>query len=217
MKKFLFLILFILTTQNVFAHQPRIVDEQFTKIDNPEISQAFYGSLDGEAQQFVINSENEFELYLGVLVPDLPDIGKDISFVVYKDNQILWSFDGPTYKWEKYYEEYAGDRYFKGPELKAEGDSELPKGIKVDSGTYVIEVYSTDNEGKYVLAVGTIESFKFKEIINTVKTLPKLKTDFFEKPIYTLVQSKIGMYLIVPSIALLLIILVIAYFIKIAQ
>ncbi|MBU1934952.1 hypothetical protein KKF04_02755, partial [Patescibacteria group bacterium] len=106
------------------------------------------------------------------------------------------------------------DGYYEGPELRSNEKNEYPIGVKVEGGKYEVEVYSPDNMGKYVLAVGTIESFPLNEIINTVKTMPKLKSGFFEKSSLTAFNNKIGMFIFGPAIILLLLIGVIIYLMK---
>jgi hypothetical protein len=59
----------------------------------------------------------------------------------------------------------------------------------VDPGTYTLRVSNPDNQGKYSLAIGKIESFNLKEIINTYKVMPALKMQFFEKPRYLIYWS----------------------------
>jgi len=72
-----------------FAHQPRIVSEEMTQIENPEVSQAFYTELKGEPDYYQIESEEPFKLYVEILVPDLEGIDKDVSVEISgKDLQI---------------------------------------------------------------------------------------------------------------------------------
>ena len=149
----------------VAAHQPRIVTEEFTQIQNPEISQAFYGILDGAPEYFEIRSDVPFKLYTGILVPDVEYIDKDVSAKVMTDNQVLFLLNGSDFEWTYFFEEFAGDSYYKGPE----------KELNVKPGVYNIAVFSPDNQGKYVLVVGKKEEFPLKEWINTFVTLPKLK------------------------------------------
>ena len=53
------------------------------KVKNPEVAQAFYGELKGERQVFDTVASRDFNLYLSLLVPDLPDVKKDIKADVY--------------------------------------------------------------------------------------------------------------------------------------
>ena len=173
----------------VFAHQPRIVSNDFTVISNPEISQAFYGELKGVPAEFQIKSDSEFSLYVGILVPDIPNIKKDISVEIYKidgeKKEMLAMLDGTKFDWFAFYEEFGGDNYFWGPEYKAE-ESLTAIGLMgkiVPAGDYRIKVYSPSNLGKYSLVTGYLESFPFTEILNALILVPKLKLNFFNKPL----------------------------------
>jgi len=214
MKKLFIIIGLFLIIQAAHAHQPRIVEDEITEVKNPEISQAFYGELDGQPERYEITMDREFELYLGVLVPDLEDIDKDVGFIVYKDGEILWGFDGLQHEWTYFWEEFAGDGYFEGPELRSNEKPEYPKGVLVDGGSYEVEVYSPDNMGKYVLAVGTIESFPLDETINAIKTIPKLKADFFGKPAISAFATKFSLFIFGPIIGVLIVIGLIIYFVR---
>lgn len=194
----IFMVFALLTVSGIgFAHQPRLVSG-ITEIKNPEVSQAFYGKLNGTAY-FTLKSEKQFNLYVGILVPDLKDIGKDVSVNLTRDNQTVIFLDGLAHNWTYFFEEFAGDGYYSGPEAE----------IIAEAGTYNIEVFSNDDEGKYVLVVGKKEEFPIDEFINTILTLPVLKADFFEKPAYTAYFNLIGIFLLV-------IFLVMAAFIYIA-
>jgi len=172
----------------VFAHQPRIVSgPAVTEIENPEVSQAFYGKLEASPALYRITSEEPFNLYVGILVPDIEGIDKDFSARVTSDNEMLVLLDGTKHQWTYFYEEYAGDAYYKGPEFKK----------RVENGIYDIEVFSPDNKGKYVLVVGEKEEFPPGEAIKTLVTLPKLKKDFFEKSPFTALFNRIGLYLLI--------------------
>jgi hypothetical protein len=204
--KIILLIIFsIFISDIVFAHQPRIVSEQFTLIRNPEISQAFYGNLKGKSNYYQISSDKEFNLYVGILVPDIENIDKDVSVKIFLENEETEYFlNGTDYEWTYFYEEFGGDSYYEGPELET----------VAEKGTYIIEVFSQDNDGKYVLAVGKKEEFPLDEFINTIITLPRLKEEFFEKPAYTAFFNLIGLFLGVIVVVIVVIIFVIFRFIK---
>ncbi|UCC92052.1 MAG: hypothetical protein JSV39_02210 [Candidatus Aenigmatarchaeota archaeon] len=190
----------------VSAHQPRLVSGDVVMIRNPEISQAFYGELKGVHDHYNIIEEEGFELYVSILVPDLPGIGKDVSVAIEPideiDNNFIYFLNGTDFQWERYYEEFGGDWYYQGPDIKA----------NVGPGGYDIHVMSTDNLGKYVLVVGEIESFPIDEIINTIFTMPALKQDFFEKPAYTAFFNLIGLFIFGPVILVLIILVLVLLF-----
>ena len=210
------------------AHQPRIVSGELTQIENPEVSQAFYGELKGKPDYYQIKSGDPFSLYVGVLVPELEGIGKDVSVEIRKEhehdeeepepehekNETLFLLDGLEHEWTYYYEEFGGDSYYKGPELRSNPDEEaLPRGVDVDEGTYTIKVFSPDNEGKYVLVVGEREEFPLNEIVNTLFVLPTLKAQFFGKSPWTAYFNLIGLFflifvLVVVGIVVLIVVLV---------
>jgi hypothetical protein len=207
MKKILFfsLLLFVILAAFVSAHQPRIVqDNSVTVIQNPEVSQAFYGSLAGKPSYFIINSDSNFELYAGVLVPDLKNFDKDISAEIIYNNKTFFVLDGLNYNWTYLYEEFAGDSYYSGPDKK----------VPAEKGTYLIKVFSTDNYGKYVLVVGEKEEFPPKETLRTVITLPGLKKNFFEKSPFTAFFNIVGLFLLGFIILVLVVVLVVYLILK---
>lgn len=203
-KKNLFLILVsAVLLLTVSAHQPRIISENITQIENPEVSQAFYGNLKGNPDYCQIKTDKKIKLYVGILVPDLKSTSKDASVEVYlehadeeKDNHTdepIIILNGTDYNWTYYYEEYGGDSYYKGPE----------ETMYVEKGTYNIKVYKPENYGKYVLVVGEKEEFPFNEMINAIITMPKLKQDFFEKSPLTAYFNLIGVFMLISIIIIL--------------
>jgi len=189
-RRLFILLAFLLSLCIVCAHQPRLVSDELTIVQNPEVSQAFYGELRGEPALYRIESDKPFSLYIGILVPDIEGIDKDVSAeitleTVEEHETIL--LNSSSIEWIQYYEEFAGDSYYRGPEFQRE----------VDPGIYEIKVFSPDNKGKYVLVVGEKEVFTPEDMINTILTLPKLKQDFFEKSPFTAFFNLIGLFLFI--------------------
>jgi len=213
MKRFFIKIFIIFMACLVFplfadAHQPRIITgNELVEIENPEISQAFYGVMTGEPANFQIVTEMPFKLYAGVLVPDIEGIDKDVSaeIISLEDSTIKILLDGSVHEWERFHEEFANDWYFNGPEME---ETEVP------AGTYNIRVYSTDNQGKYVLVVGKIEAFPLDEAIKTILTLPELKKDFFNKSPLTAYFNLIGLFMLIIFVAGLIVIALLYLIIK---
>ncbi|PIT88737.1 MAG: hypothetical protein COU29_00605 [Candidatus Magasanikbacteria bacterium CG10_big_fil_rev_8_21_14_0_10_36_32] len=201
MKKilFLFVVLTLCLAGTVDAHQPRLVfGGNVVDIKNPEISQAFYSELKGEPAYYQIKSDDYFDFYANLLVPNIKEIKTDVSAEVTDENgAIIFFLDGPEQKeWKSFYEPFAGDSYLKGPEAK------VPEGEKMLPGNYQIKVFSSNNNSKYVLVVGEKESFPITEIINMVKVLPILKSDFFGKPPLFAFFNLTGLVLLVPFVVL---------------
>lgn len=209
MKKIIFLIcLFVLTPFLAFAHQPRLASGvEMQVIQEPEVSKAYYAILKGQPEYYQIEAKEDFNFYLNILVPDLPDSRRDFKVEVYNENYSELPFlilDGQSFNWEKYYEEYAGDSYLKGPEEK----------MTLGPGVYTIKVFSEKNEGKYVLVVGEKEVFGLAQAWEAITVLPIIKMSFFNKSPLMLLYSILGEWLIVISLGLVIFVILISYLIR---
>lgn len=186
-----FIVLSFALASSAWAHQPRYIkDNQLVLIKNPDISQAFYGELKGEPANYLIDLKNAQDLYFQVLMPDLPGIQKDKTVTVdylpvfgAKPESFL-GLDPASTAWTPFYEEYAGDHY-----LTSSSTTKYAA-----AGYYIIKVSSPDNTGKYVLVVGEKETFPAEEIVKALITIPQLKTEFFNKPLWQSLEGKIGRY-----------------------
>ncbi len=105
----IFLFAIIILAALVSAHQPRLVTQAMTGVKNPEISQAFYGELKGNPAFFQIQSRTDFKLYVGILVPDLPNAKKDLSVQIILPNSTSILLNGTSFNWKPFYEEFAND------------------------------------------------------------------------------------------------------------
>ncbi|MDD4900526.1 MAG: hypothetical protein PHS62_00230 [Patescibacteria group bacterium] len=173
------------------AHQPRyITGDQLVVIKNPRVSQAFYGELKGQPAFYVIDLKEAQELYWQILVPALPNIGKDKTVAIEYAPElgqaaaVFATLNPEAAAWTAFYEEYAGDDYWQGPWVKKFGEA----------GYYFIKVSSPDNLGKYVLVVGEKEEFPILEMAKALITIPRLKTKFFNKPVWRSFEGKVGKY-----------------------
>jgi hypothetical protein len=162
-------------------------DETEVIVTLPEISKAYYGNLTGKPVTYHIESAEAFRLYVNILVPDIEGIEKDFSVKILKQGTVISRLDGNSH-----------DR---GPEYVE----------MQDPGTYEIQVYSPDNQGKYVLAVGDREAFPLRELIKTYLVLPRLKSEFFGKSPFSAYSNIMGIFLGV-IVLVALIIAAILYF-----
>lgn len=187
---FTLLSLIVTFSMIINAHQPRLVFNEQNSIENPfivenpEVSQAFYGELKGEPQYYLINNLESFNLYINILSPAIENADKDYSAEVYVNNNKIKEINASSVEWTKFYEEFGGDDYWKGPELDS----------IVGGDSYLIKVSSLDNIGKYVLVIGKKESFPPKEALNAFTSMPKLKSEFFEKNILLSYWNRIGLF-----------------------
>ena len=199
-KMLLLVCLLLAIGPTALAHLPRLVTEDgAVKVKDPEISQAFYARLEGRPAVYEIHAQQDFLLYVNLLVPDLPGIRTDISARVARVEEdgseaLLYFLDGEGNRWEKFYEPFAGDHYLMGPEFKK----------KVPAGFYRIKIISPQNTGKYVLSVGKQEEFTPSETLQTIKILPALKRDFFEKSPLTAYFNLVGLFMLILVVLLAL-------------
>jgi hypothetical protein len=182
-------LLIIFFSINTFAHQPRLNEEgdyAMSKDDpyiikDPEISKAIYSTLDGAEHFYKIKSDEDFNMYAGITVAkqdDCPDEFQKFSFSILDENfNTLHAFDGESFKWWSWYEEYGKKWYWVGPEYGA--DFKSTNIFK--KGTYYLKVNSNSNEGNYVLAVGDIEKFNALVIGKMMLVLPKINKKFWNK------------------------------------
>jgi hypothetical protein len=194
------LVLF-LSINTLSAHQPRldtgvaVTAENPIIVKNPEISQAFYGQLNGEPAYYQIKSDQPFQLYVNLLVPTSPGQGGEFisAEVTDQNGNVVMFLNGTNSTWTPYFEEFGGDYYLKGPEAT----------LDVPAGTYTIKVFNSQNQGKYSIAIGKIETFPANEALAALFTLPLLKQQFFAKPISTLFVEFLGVILALGSVMVL--------------
>ena len=182
-------LLIIFFSINTFAHQPRLNEEgdyAMSKDDpyiikDPEISKAIYSTLDGAEHFYKIKSNEDFNMYAGITVAkqdDCPDEFQKFSFSILDENfNTLHAFDGESFKWWSWYEEYGKKWYWVGPEYGA--DFKSTNIFK--KGTYYLKVNNNSNQGNYVLAVGDIEKFNALVIGKMMLVLPKINKKFWNK------------------------------------
>lgn len=209
MKIFFIGLLVLVLISLASAHQPRIVFEGGTLenpiiVDNPEISKAYYGNLSGMPDYYLINSSNNFTLYVNILVPDLIASRMDFNILVTADSYFRMINKS---EWESFYEEFGGDYYLRGPELEE----------KVAAGEYLIIISNPDNLGKYSLAVGKVESFPLNEIFNTIVVLPKIKKHFFERPAIMGYFNYVGLFILIFFVAAIILIIGLVTVIKLVK
>ncbi len=169
------------------AHQPRITESRLTTVPDPEVSKAYYAELTGEPDVYVINAPLPFDLYVGILVPDIESTKKDILAEVFKGDEKIATIGGESATWKPYFEPFGQSNYFDGGEYKA----------RAEAGVYTIKVSNGENTGKYSLAVGEIEAFDGKEGMNALSIIPDLKRDFFEESPISFILSPFGWGLVV--------------------
>jgi len=178
----------------VFAHVPYAVDllpdtevsmSGVVMITDPEISRAYYDTLNGSTRLYRIESIEPFTLSLTLLVPLRTNPDGRFAAMVYRNGEMremLDVVDGTLTTWEYYREPLGSNEYLRGPELVRE----------MEPGMYEIEVMGIGNAGKYVLSVGSTESFGIQSTLHSLHTIPVLKKTFFHSSPATFFRSPLG-------------------------
>jgi len=192
MKKLMLLIVLFMWCIFVFAHQPRLAFKQpvgeTIQVQKPEISQAFYGELRGQEDVYEIKSDEAFLLYVNILAPDIEGSRTDFTVEIIENTYERYTrLEWWSFVWESFYKPFGWDDYLKGPEFEGQ----------VLEGTYLIKVSNPDNQWKYSLAIGKIESFPLREMIDTYKNMPALKMQFFEKPRYSIFRNLVSLWMFI--------------------
>lgn len=203
MYKVLVLSFLFLFAQTTLAHQPTVVSPQSVDeviaIEDPNLSQAFYGELKNFPHTYEIRSDESFLLYVQILEPDSDkdkasnihsglivrerDTGRGVEEVI--------RLPASASTWEAFYEPFGGDSYLAGPEFEKE----------VTAGVYRIEVSTSENSGKYVLSVGKIEDFSNIGYFESIKHIYEVKR-FLGKSPFAILQTP---FVYVPALIILLI------------
>jgi hypothetical protein len=182
---YIVIILVILNFSEAYAHQPILnLEGEQTKnkpyvIDEPEISKAIYSNLNGSPEYYKITSDQPFNFYVGITVPNIDqcDTFQKYSFSILDEEfNIIKDFDGNAVEWGSWYEEYGKKWYWIGPEF----GEKFKSTSKFKPGTYYIKVYSEDNKGNYVLAVGDEEKFTPGVILKMLFSVPKINKKFWD-------------------------------------
>ncbi len=176
----LFLIIFIFFSSKISAHQPKLIKYSPTinnphEIIFPEISKAYYGKLNGNPHYYKIESEKEFSFYAGITIPKVNEEYNWISIeVIDQNNNTIFFADGKNHSWKSWYEPYARDWYWIGPQIGTHNNKEFKSSLKINAGKYIIKVFNENNYGSYSLAVGEKEFFGsniFEKILTWIPIL----------------------------------------------
>lgn len=193
-KTLLFLALFFAISSSVFAHQPRFTMLNYPdinnpiQIENPEVSQVFYGTLKGQSEYYKFSLENESSMLLGILAPINEENFASVELID-ENNMSVEMLKEDEYG-EVYFEEFGGDFYIKGPEIKK----------IMPPGDYTARVFNETNSGKYALVIGTKESFPALESLKTIVVLPVIKQLFFSQPILEIFLTMMGILILMTAL-----------------
>ena len=212
------ILLIVFYPLSIFAHQPKLINYTPTfnnphEVVYPEISKAYYSKLEGEPHYYKIESDGDFLFYTGILSPKVNDTYKWLSLEVLNENkEVIYSAQGKDFDWNAWYEPYARDWYWKGPEIGTERNEEFKTSFMIDAGTYYIKVFNDDNIGHYSLAVGEAEFFGSNLWEQILTWTPII---LYIGPFMDIVHwQKFDIRAYIPHIALLVLISIIYFLIK---
>ncbi len=175
-----------LPTHHADAYVPNLVTQtslkDITVIHDPELEQAFYGSMNGFPHTYEIRATEPFRLYTQIILPDVLWSKNNVSGIIIKEQKKgrvleISRLHAKDATWDSYYEPVGGDTYRKGPKFEGE----------LDPGVYRIEVNTPDNLEKYVLVVGTQDG-KALGYFESLKRISAIKR-FFEKSSFSIIES----------------------------
>ena len=214
----LLLFILFLFSMPVHAHQPKLINYSPTidsphKVFFPEISKAYYSKLTGQPHYYVINSQDDFLFYTSILSPKINEEPSRFSLEVLDgDQNIVYKVDGSNFEWTAWYEPYARDWDWKGPEIGVESGKEFQTNFTIDAGTYYIKVFNESNTGHYSLAVGEAEFFGSNLWEQILTWTPII---LYIGPYMDIVHwQKFDIRAFIPHIALLVLIFIIYFLIK---
>lgn len=179
--------IFFFAANSALAHQPRILAGDTIQVADPEISKAYYATLGGQEHFYQINSDQPFDLYVNLLLPDIIGPQKEVSAIIKNpDGQIVGILGGSDAPWKIFFEPFGHDSYWQAQEYE----------VNAQAGKYEIVVLSPQNDAQYVLAIGKKENFNWAETYNALRVIPKIKRDFFHKSPADFILSPFGAGLI---------------------
>jgi hypothetical protein len=154
------------------AHQPQIVGyDARVRIEDPEVSRAFYGHLPGVPARYEITSRAPFALYAQITIPDIAGARRDFRLQITGPGGRLALLTTPAAAWDDFFEPFGGDHYLTGPEFRR----------RVGPGHYTVGVSRPGNRGTYVLAIGESEEWGPGAALAALAALPTIKREYFRQ------------------------------------
>jgi hypothetical protein len=186
--KYLVLLVPFFVPALVHAHVPVLVEQTSLHdvyvIDDPTLSQAFYGTQNGFPHTYEIRTKEPFLLRAEVLIPDIDHATENVTGIIIKETgrqgrvEEVARMLATDATWESFYEFWGGDSYRRGGVFERE----------VPAGVYRIEVSTPDNESPYVLVVGTREEWGDLGYFDIVGRIADVKV-FFGKSKLRVIES----------------------------
>lgn len=205
--KHIFLTLLLALPLSLGAQELIIVENQETRVDDPQTYRAYYGELTGSPHTFTFNVPGDgYTVKAVVLAPDTPEVKTDIVAEMISDKNPDESFarvDGSMIEWQRFFDTSGRDSYLAGPVLET----------TLEIGSYRIQVSSPDNQGSYVLVFEGRDGFSLGQVLSRFGALPTIKAEFFGKSALEAYTTPLLLWPVVTTLLILaaVIILLIVY------
>lgn len=149
-------------------------------IDDAEHSRAIYAILDGDADYYRIDEAEPFDFYVGLTAPKLEacDLQETFSFeVMNTEMEVIDNRDGTDFNWWPWFEKFGKQWYWVGPEI----GEDFASTTVYPAGSYYIRVFNDENQGKYVLAIGDVETFGLGTLLKLRGTIRQIEAVFWDE------------------------------------
>ncbi len=194
-------------SHSLFAYVARIVPagEASVSITSLEQSQYFFDTLAGSPRPYLFELSQPAELKAFLMVPAASNQNGRYSFRLFlvgatEERQIL-AADAAAAEWQETYDALMREYFLKGPEVNQQ----------LEPGKYRLEVYSAENVGKYVLALGDKDAYTLNSLLPFYWQIPQLKMRFFETSILEFFLTPFSLAIAVLVGVLLILIALINY------
>jgi len=178
------------------AYVPQVVVQEslhdITVIDDPELSQAFFGELQDFPHTYEIRADKSFTLYTQIRVPELESSKNNVSGIIIKEQkkgrvEEVARFLALDAQWAVHKDTLIGEEYREGAQFEKE----------LGPGVYRLEVHTPDNLEKYILRVGKKEDMNigYFELLGRIIDIKK----FYETSVFWIILSP---YAYVPLLVL---------------
>ncbi len=197
MRSLFFVALFLGSVSFAEAHVPVLVEQtslhDIVTIEEPEISHAFYGTMNSFPHTYEIRSKTPFHLFVQVLMPDIASSKNNVSGIIIKETgkggrvEEVARLLARDAMWDTFYEPIGADSYRTGGTFERD----------VEPGVYRIEVSTPDNLDKYVLVVGKNEDSSEIGYFETIRRIAGVKAFYGRSKIFVVLSPLVYVPLLV--------------------
>lgn len=167
--------LLLALSQGAFAFEAYIISGKKGEvaIREPEVTKYFHDELKGEARRYSFELAEPANIYVNLFVPLGSNARGKYSLRMLSGDKEVAFLDGTTTAWKEWYDARFREHYNRGPSFEG----------RIEAGSYIIEVFSSENSGKYILQVGNNDRYQLPQLLNFYWQIPVLKLGFFQTPI----------------------------------